>query len=857
MGQRHADGVIIDNSVFIIDEKKPGFPISARVYQFLAIIIGSWSSISVLMESLAVPVNVFHMNAAILIAVIIMFVLCLHPTYNVVKLFFGVLIYVLFFFSRLPKIQNGFYILENLVLSRIESYYGYQEIQYKANYATATVDTTLLVIMILVPIVTLLSIAVVRSRFINLCSIILFLPVSGSFLLGIIPSERYLIAYVVAVLYLSQSGYSFHHVTNKEQKTLLHRIHSRAAVWLSLMGVMLFFLMKLFVTPERYEDVAKIKEMKTEMQSTLFNFSIEDVTKRFTDFHFPDYSVSVGGLNGGDLGKTGQVRFTNTEHLRITAPLTSVTEGIYLKGYVGSVYTGDKWEGHSNEDIKQYQNFLKKISVSEFAPINQVSMLLNRFADQSGFESAMRLKIPQFHYYLGKMNIEYMAANEKYLYAPYFTDYNQLDQMHDLQDLYAAPVKKKDHYELNYSFDIALGASASDFYYNVVQGNLGKYSSYEKLYRDYVYQVYTKVPEKGLERLKKDFGTTKATMAMITIPEKIEYVKNYLQQNTQYSLSPGKLPKGKDYVEYFLYENKTGYCAHYASAATLMLRLMGIPARYVEGYAVGSADIVQNQENSTQDVTYLSDSGSSVNNVVQAEITVRDYNAHAWVEVYIDNCGWIPVEFTPGSAVEYNYTVMEDMATVGDNISHYEEELKDQTVALEDPTPTPAEEEEEQSVEKQEQDNITIPDNDTTKEEAKYIDNLFLVMFLILLVGVVMIFIILKLRISKRARHIKNHNKKALFLFIEIEKILTVCHSLPKRARLEDSEDHVKEHCPYIDSEVFEGFMETVRKARFGKGKITRKELKEVEQFYQTLQEEAYEKLPFGKRIYLKFILFA
>ena len=84
--------------------------------------------------------------------------------------------------------------------------------------------------------------------------------------------------------------------------------------------------------------------------------------------------------------------------------------------------------------------------------------------------------------------------------------------------------------------------------------------------------------------------------------KRINYVKSYLERHTDYSLSPGKLPRGKDFIEYFLYENKRGYCAHYASAATMIFRAMGIPARYVEGYAVGS--FIPNDYLGTQMVTF-------------------------------------------------------------------------------------------------------------------------------------------------------------------------------------------------------------------------------------------------------------
>lgn len=56
-------------------------------------------------------------------------------------------------------------------------------------------------------------------------------------------------------------------------------------------------------------------------------------------------------------------------------------------------------------------------------------------------------------------------------------------------------------------------------------------------------------------------------------------------------MEPGKLKNGEDFVNKFLNETKKGYCTHFASAAVLMFRYMGIPARYVEGYVCDNLEI--------------------------------------------------------------------------------------------------------------------------------------------------------------------------------------------------------------------------------------------------------------------------
>ena len=111
--------------------------------------------------------------------------------------------------------------------------------------------------------------------------------------------------------------------------------------------------------------------------------------------------------------------------------------------------------------------------------------------------------------------------------------------------------------------------------------------------------------------------------------EHLKIVTDYLCNHYEYTLSPGKTPIGTDFVDYFLSENDSGYCSHFASAGVVMLRMLGIPARYVEGYYVPQSEITLNDDGTTS-------------------ITVKDNMAHAWAEVYIYKIGWIPWDFTPG-----------------------------------------------------------------------------------------------------------------------------------------------------------------------------------------------------------------
>jgi hypothetical protein len=317
-----------------------------------------------------------------------------------------------------------------------------------------------------------------------------------------------------------------------------------------------------------------------------------------------------------------------------------------------------------------------------------------------------------------------------------------------------------------------------------------------------------------------------------------------LSDNTQYSLSPGKLPKGRDYVEYFLYVNKLGYCSHYATAATLMLRIMGIPARYVEGYAAGASNITNDYNGSTKKL--------------EVELLIKDYNAHAWVEVYIDNCGWIPMEFTPGSS--YDYSVLENIAVIGD-IAAEEEAQVTPTQAPPEPTEAVISEEDEPEQEKSEQEeseqeDVSPATGNHVKQENTLLDTLFMIFFILLAIGLLTGLFLLSIIRRRRLWYRANHNKKAILLFAEIGKILACSNGIPKRgALLEDYVDYVKENCSYLKPEEFESAMETVKKARFGRGRISLDELKKVVIFRNGLYNKVYEELSISKKLYLKLIL--
>ena len=114
------------------------------------------------------------------------------------------------------------------------------------------------------------------------------------------------------------------------------------------------------------------------------------------------------------------------------------------------------------------------------------------------------------------------------------------------------------------------------------------------------------------------------------------YIIDWLCQNYKYTLTPTQVYDPMlNGIENFLVTQKEGYCVQFASAAAVMLRELGIPARYVEGYICSDLEYVRSYEG--YEFGYRG--------------TVRDYNQHAWIEVWYDGIGWVSYECTP----EYYY----------------------------------------------------------------------------------------------------------------------------------------------------------------------------------------------------------
>ncbi len=143
-------------------------------------------------------------------------------------------------------------------------------------------------------------------------------------------------------------------------------------------------------------------------------------------------------------------------------------------------------------------------------------------------------------------------------------------------------------------------------------------------YPRWVSEAYLGLPS-GLPERIRDLALEAAGEAA-TPYDQATAIETYLR-TLNYSTDISAPPRGRDAVDYFLFDSREGYCNYFASAMVVMVRSIGIPARVVAGYAPG---------------TYDFESDAWV-------ITASE--AHSWAQLYFPRYGWVDFEPTPAQPV--------------------------------------------------------------------------------------------------------------------------------------------------------------------------------------------------------------
>ncbi|RHT83188.1 hypothetical protein DW725_07365 [Clostridiaceae bacterium AM27-36LB] len=324
-------------------------------------------------------------------------------------------------------------------------------------------------------------------------------------------------------------------------------------------------------------------------------------------YHQRVYDTKTTSMPEGRLQNLGTWKKSGTAALSLQA---DSYEKLYLRGMTGEVYTGSSWEELPAEDRADASDLFYWLHKNDFYG----QAMIRSVADVTDSEDNVYT-----------MSVQNLAACKGHMYLPYGLEGTELLEADLIGDGESAAGQT--------SWKMSYRSGSVPVWYGMLQKlaaeqttpEAEEYLRMEESYREYVSEKdleLTDAAKQTLDRLLPDSGGT------LTLSEIKDRIFQCLEQNLAYDENTVTVNGSQDFLSYTLEQKKKGYSVHYATAATLMLRYYGVPARYVEGYLL------------TRD---------QAGQAVPGEPLILDETcAHAWAEYYLDGIGWIPFETTPG-----------------------------------------------------------------------------------------------------------------------------------------------------------------------------------------------------------------
>lgn len=324
-------------------------------------------------------------------------------------------------------------------------------------------------------------------------------------------------------------------------------------------------------------------------------------------------------LPEGNVGQAYMLKQGENVTLRVT---TEEEKALYLRGYTAGRYEDGKWKPLKRAAYSGSRNgFLKWLEVRGFDPNVQYAM-----SQKLGSQEEKTAPVSHL------VQIQNLSASRKYLYTLYSAE----------KPNSGGAVAKRDEGYRSRALTGATSYEISD-YSPSIPGELNRlkdwmyapdteaestYLEQESVYREFVYDEYTEVNDELsslIETLFHDSDETgdESEEGVYNVTQKI---RQKMEECLVYSPNPVQFENGEDPLVPFLQGQRVGNAVYFASAGVMAYRSFGIPARYAEGY------LMERRKGA--------DDSKTVN------LTGR--NGHAWVEVYMDGLGWVPIDVTPG-----------------------------------------------------------------------------------------------------------------------------------------------------------------------------------------------------------------
>jgi transglutaminase-like putative cysteine protease len=450
-------------------------------------------------------------------------------------------------------------------------------------------NNTLIFWLIIIAIVTLFTAVIIFKN----KKIYTILPVYLSFFLYYwynFLDQAYVMIFIFLLSYLILLGVKNF---NKEKETVhenikisLDRLHSAWIQTVLTYSMLIVFIALLL--PKGYNYI-----QWPWLQQKVYNtFPIVEKLRSYNTFsrgiaEAKIFDFSITGYQNEPSRLGGPVSLSNKKIMTLYTD-----EPTYLRGNIKQVYKGNYWDivSESSKSYRLREDFSNISKEDKKLFYKEISLAITNhdFASKTIFSPYMPTSVDFSGNHWVEVNNDYLMTLSKGIYN---------------NESYFIKALKPLPYGILKSLEISRKIE-----------DIPNLELYLQLPEDKISQRTRSLASEIVENIEDDF-------------DKAVAIEAYLRNNYKYNLNVNHIPDNYEFVDYFLFEEKEGYCTYYATAMAVMLRLEGIPCRYVEGYLAKDA-------------------------VKKGVYEIKHENAHAWVEAYIEPVGWMIFEPTPAYDVE-------------------------------------------------------------------------------------------------------------------------------------------------------------------------------------------------------------
>ena len=754
---------------------------------------------------------------------------------------FGV--YILFGIVFHSSIFDGLLGLYNIYAGYINEYYS-AKVSLAAIEPVSSTSYLITLLFITFLLAAVLSLGTIRSldgRVTALVFAVIFVLALAVGELPAMPAFLMMLFVLVGMFSLQYSRYresfSVRTVTVKMSSSVFGMLRWQTSAVIAALFLLLLPFSRFVIGPAFTDGYEAQSQMREDIRNGDLLKSMETFWKKVTRGEWDWLPVDIirsSGVHGGRLSNVKEVRDYDETHLYLDIS-SDLNAPLYIRGYVGSNYTGSGWKELSDKQNEEgLATGMDLISLS-----SQYYQVLENLYNNGDASVARR-----------DLVISDVDANSAFSYIPYGTDlanftagepfdaYPKQDTDREIFSMYYMNTQRLSNIQKLETAGSAVTSDAS--------------------YRAFADSVYLTLPTKGIDSFYEEYADKKFT----SIADCVSFVRSTLEAHATYTKTPGSTPRGNDYVEYFLYENKQGVCTHFASAAVLLFRLYGIPARYVEGYLVRDLS----SENGAQ--------------------AIMDEAAHAWAEIYVNGVGWIPIEVTPGFIDEDDLadsnttdsTISSDQLENATNPAETEAEepkatvegifettpettetpegSSEETPAADQNQPIPPEQNQQQSPsDPNNQNNQNNSDNSKDNHFLQLLIRVILIVLGCVLFVVLVLFGIIyqrKMRLQRQEQHLKGEPKEALLYALARMDTLCEAEGLDKISTATDA-THLQESFPTMTQDKLMWLQDLLQELTFSDHAYGTELRDETAQLYRDMASDATARQSRIKRVWYRY----